>query len=163
MRFSALAVAVSAVALMACGGGDKANTADTGASAAAPAAGAPAAGEALAAAPVTGTMHEVKMLGDEKGYRYEPADLTVKQGDGIKFIMVSGAPHNVAFDPTIPEAGKAQLNANIPNKMGDLSSQMVMNPNEEIVISFAGVAPGAYPYHCTPHLPMNMKGTVTVQ
>jgi len=162
MRFSALAVAVSAVALMACGGGDKGGAADTAAATPDAAAGAPA-GEALAAAPVTGTMHEVKMLGDEKGYRYEPADLTVKQGDGIRFVMVSGAPHNVAFEPTIPEAGKAQLNANIPNKMGDLSSQMVMNPNEEIVISFAGVAPGTYPYHCTPHLAMNMKGTITVQ
>jgi plastocyanin len=31
------------------------------------------------------------------------------------------------------------------------------------VISFAGVAPGAYPYHCTPHIAMNMKGTITVQ
>ena len=164
MRFSALAVAVSAVALMACGGGDKTNVADTGASTATPdaSAGAPTAG-AVAALPITGTTHEVQMLGDEKGYRYEPAELTIKQGDGIKFIMVSGAPHNVAFDATIPEAGKAQLNANIPDKMGDMSSKMVMQPNEEILISFAGVAPGKYDFNCTPHLAMNMRGSVTVQ
>ena len=56
------------------------------------------------------------MIGDEKGYRFEPANITVKQGDGIKFTMVSGGPHNVAFDAAaIPAAGKDQLAANIPN------------------------------------------------
>jgi plastocyanin len=104
------------------------------------------------------------MLGDEKGYRFEPANITVKQGDAIKFTMVSGGPHNVAFDPAaIPAGGKDQLNANIPNQASELSSQMLMNANENVTISFAGVAPGAYNYHCTPHLAMNMKGVITVQ
>jgi plastocyanin len=138
-------------------------TASTSSSAAAGAAGA-AAGGAAAAQAATGTIHEVKMIGDEKGYRFEPANITVKQGDGVKFTMVSGGPHNVAFDPAaIPGAGKDQLNANIPNQASELSSQMLMNANENFTISFAGVAPGAYNYHCTPHLAMNMKGVVTVQ
>src|SRR4051812_38004346 len=47
--------------------------------AAAPAA-APAAG-AAAAAPATGKTVEVKMIGDVKGYRFEPANITVKAGD----------------------------------------------------------------------------------
>ena len=104
------------------------------------------------------------MVGDEKGYRFEPANITVKQGDGVKFTMVSGGPHNVAFDPaTIPAAGMPQLKSNMPNQMAELSSPMMMNPNESYTISFAGVAPGAYNYHCTPHLAMGMKGTITVQ
>jgi len=37
------------------------------------------------------------------------------------------------------------------------------NPNEKYVISFGGVKPGKYDFHCTPHLAMNMKGSVTVQ
>jgi plastocyanin len=129
-------------------------------SAAAPAA-TPSAG---AAAAITGTTHEVKMVGDEKGYRFEPADITIKAGDAIKFTMVSGGPHNVAFDPaTIPAAGKAQLDANMEQKMAELSSPLMMNAAESYTISFGGVAPGAYPYHCTPHLAMNMKGTITIQ
>jgi plastocyanin len=40
---------------------------------------------------------------------------------------------------------------------------MLLNPNEKITVSFAGVAPGAYNYNCTPHLAMGMKGVVTVQ
>ena len=116
-------------------------------------------------APITGQTHEVKMVGDDKGYRFEPADITVKAGDGIKFTMVSGGPHNVAFDPaTVPADVKSQLSANMgPNQMGELSGPLLSNANESYTISFANVKPGQYPYHCTPHLAMGMKGTITVQ
>ena len=84
------------------------------------------------------------MVGDEKGYRFEPADITVKQGDGIKFVMVSGGPHNIAFDPaTIPADVKPQLSANMPDQQGELSSPLYMNPGESYTISFANIKPGA--------------------
>jgi plastocyanin len=168
MRFHGIAVVISAIVLCACSGGGENQAADT-ATPAAPAvtdtAAAPAATTpAGAMAPITGQIHEVKMVGDDKGYRFEPADITVKQGDGIKFVMVSGGPHNVAFDPaTIPADVKPQLSANMPNQQGELSSPLFSNPNESYTISFANVKPGQYPYHCTPHLAMGMKGTITVQ
>ena len=165
MRFYGLALLAGAAVLGACGGGEK--PADTTVAAApatpAPATPAPAA-NALPKIAATGATVEVKMVGDDKGYRFEPADIKIKAGDAIKFIMVSGGPHNVAFDPTtVPAAGKAQLDANMDQKMAELSSPLMMNPNEAYVISFGGVAPGVYPFHCTPHLAMNMKGTITVQ
>lgn len=172
MRFYGIALAASAVVLGACAGGDK-SAGDTTAVAmdtAAPAASAPAATTTPAAAgtatmaPVTGTIHEVKMLGDAAGYRFEPANITVKAGDGIKFITVSGGPHNVAFDPaTIPADVQPQLDANIPEKMGQLSSALKMNAGESVTISFANIKPGKYPFHCTPHLALGMKGEITVQ
>ena len=168
MRFLGFAVVSSAIVLGACGGGgDK--TADSAATAApvdtaATAAATTPATATGAMAPITGTTHEVKMVGDDKGYRFEPADIKVKAGDGIKFTMISGGPHNVAFDPaTIPADVKPQLSANMPNQQGELSSPMFMNPNESYTISFANVKPGQYPYHCTPHLAMGMKGTITVE
>ena len=169
MRFYGLALLTSAAVVGACGGGEK-KAADTS-SASAPAAAttpaattpAPAAG-AVAKVPATGATHEVKMIGDEKGYRFEPADLTIKSGDAVKFVMVSGGPHSVSFDPAaVPADSKAQLDANMDNKMAELSSPTLMNPNEEYVISFGGVKPGKYDFHCTPHLAMGMKGSVTVQ
>lgn len=114
--------------------------------------------------PATGATHEIKMIGDDKGYRFEPATLTIKSGDAVTFTMVNGGPHNVSFDPsTTPADSKAQLDANMPQKMAELSSPLLMNPNESYTISFAGVKPGDYPFHCTPHLAMNMKGVITVQ
>ena len=172
MRLYGLVLIASASLLGACGGGEKGgNTTDTAASTAAaqPSAGAstaaaPATGGA-AAAPATGTTHEVKMLGDDKGYRFEPANITVKAGDAIKFVNVSGGPHNVAFDEaTVPADVKTQLDANMPGAhMGPLSGPLVSNPNEAYTVSFANIKPGTYDIHCTPHLAMGMKGKVTVQ
>ena len=174
MRFYAIALATSAVVLGACAGGDKgaADTSavkiDTAAPAAAavtpaPTTAAPAAG-AVAPAAITGTIHEVKMIGDAKGYKFDPANITIKAGDGIKFTVVGGGPHNVAFDPaTVPAAAQSQLDANIPTKMGQLSSTLLTNAGESVTISFANVAPGSYPFHCTPHLALGMKGVITVQ
>lgn len=175
MRFHGLALVASAIVLTACAGGDKSNGADTvgvgtdtSAAAATAATTTPAATTPTATgtmAPVTGATHEVKMIGDAKGYRFEPANITVKAGDAIKFSVVSGGPHNVAFDPaTIPADSKSQLDANMgTEKLGELSSGLKTNPGESITISFANIKPGKYPFHCTPHLAMGMKGEITVQ
>ncbi len=175
MRFIGLTLLASAVVLGACGGGDKTattTTADTTTKVVAPTTTTPTpttttptpATTGMAMKPATGKTVEVKMVGDAQGYRFEPAAITIKQGDAVKFIMVSGGPHNVAFDPNaIPAAGKDQLMANMPNQMQPLSSPFLTNPNENYAISFAGVAPGKYPFFCTPHMAMNMKGEITVQ
>jgi plastocyanin len=176
MRFHGFAVAVGVITLGACAGGEKkpadtthvavdtstsasttnsTTTTTTGGTGSA----------AVAPAPITGTIHEVKMIGDAKGYRFEPANFTVKAGDGAKFVVVSGGPHNVAFDPaTIPADVRSQLDANLgAEKMGELSSALKTNPGESITVSFGNIKPGQYPYHCTPHLALGMKGVITVQ
>ncbi len=130
------------------------------------AAGAAGAAGAAAAAPATGKTIEVKMLGDEKGYRFDPANITVKAGDAIKFTNVSGGPHNVGFDPAkIPPAVQPQLGANMPgdHSMGALEGPMLLQPNESYVISFAKIPAGEYDFHCTPHLALGMKGEIKVQ
>ena len=172
--FGFTAIAASALMLAACGGGEKA--ADTTAAATTPAAdttaaaataadstATPAAG-AVAAAPVTGTIHKVQMIGDAKGYRFEPSTITIKEGDGIEYTNVSGGPHDVAFDPAqIPAAIKPQLSANMPNQMSDLAGPLLVQPGATYTISFAKIPAGTYEAHCTPHLAMNMKQTITVQ
>ena len=107
MRFYGLALLASAAVLGACGGGEKKATDTTQ-------------GRSSGALLRSGRCRSggrrgrrrlrpparrttVKMIGDDKGYRFEPADITIKAGDAIKFVMVTGGPHNVAFDPaTIP-------------------------------------------------------------
>ena len=151
---------------LACGGADTSNTATTSDTAAAAAATTPAATPAAAGtmAPITGTTHEVRMVFENNEYKFVPANITVKAGDGIRWIMVSGAPHNVAFDPAaVPANAKSQLSANMPNQISELSSPMMINPNETYTISFANIPAGTYNYHCTPHLAMGMRGVITVQ
>ena len=186
MQFIGRALLASVFVLGACAGGDKnaaktdsstamsstttttttpAATTDSSAAATSSPAAAPAAG-AADAAPATGKTTEVKMEGDEKGYRFEPANITVKAGDAIKFTNVSGGPHNIGFDPAkVPAPVQAQLGANMPgdHSMGPLESPLLLQPNESYTISFAKIPPGTYDIHCTPHLALGMKGVVTVQ
>ena len=175
MRFYAYAFAASALVLGACGGGDNkaadssatatpAATDTTAASATTPPATSTTASGSATAAAITGKTVEVKMIGDAQGYRFDPANVTISKGDGVKFTMVSGGPHNVAFDPQgIPSGANAQLDANMSDKMAELSSNMKTNPGESVTVSFANLPAGTYNYHCTPHLAMGMKGTITVQ
>jgi plastocyanin len=169
MRFKVLAVATSAVAFVACGGEKKAEEpAATPAPAAAPAVDAPAAAPAaaagaVAAAPITGTTHTVNMIGDEKGYRFEPAAITIKAGDGIKFVDVKGGPHNVAIDPASAGASAAQLTANMPESTGELTGKMMVTDGEAWTMSFGKIAAGTYTAICTPHQAMNMIMKITVQ
>jgi plastocyanin len=179
MRFYGFAVAVGMLTLGACAGGEKkpgdtthvaVDTSSTSATTTTTTGGASstttgATGGAGTMAPITGTTKTVNMVGDAKGYRFEPANFTIKQGDGVKFVVVSGAPHNVAFDPaTIPADVRGQLDANMgTDKMGELSSNMKMNAGESVTVSFGKIKPGQYPYHCVPHLALNMKGVITVQ
>jgi plastocyanin len=162
MQFKSVALVASAIMFAACGGSETTPATDAAAPAAAEAA--PAAGTATMA-PATGTVHEIKMVGDDKGYRFEPANLTIKSGDAIKFIGVSGFPHNVAFVGTsLAPAVKSQLDANFGTaRMGELMSTMFVAPNEGFTLSFANIPAGSYEYNCTPHLAMNMKGVITVQ
>jgi len=169
MKCFMLRAFVSAVLLAACSRDKSKTGTDSAATASTPAAATASAStnatNSEAAAPISGQTIEVKMLQDTQGnYRFDPADITIKSGDGVKFTMVSGGPHNVAFDPTqIPAAAKAQLSANMQQQVSELSSPMMMNPNETYTISFGKMPPGQYTYHCTPHLALGMKGTITVQ
>ena len=171
MRFYGIALLASASVLGACGG-EKTATDTAAAHAAATASATPAAATpaatpaagAVAAAPATGKTVEIKMIGDATGYKFDPANVTIKKGDAVKFIMTSGGPHNVAFLNVTDPAAKAQIDANMSGaKMGEMSSPMLMQPNEGYTISFANVPAGKYDFTCTPHAAMNMKGQVTVQ
>lgn len=159
MRVLAVALLSGVVLLGACGGGE---TKDAATDTPTPAA-TPTPSGAVAAAPITGTIHVVNMVGDATGYRYEPATINAKPGDGIKFVMVSMGPHNVAFDPAvIPAEVKDQLFANMPNSQ-DGQSPILTDPNTDWTLSLGNIKPGKYPFYCTPHLAMNMKGEINIQ
>lgn len=147
-------LATGAMVLAACGGGEK--PADTAAAPAAPAATAPAA--------ATGATHTVNMEMQGSTYHFAPAELTVKAGDVVNFVNVSGGPHNVQFKgDSIPAGAAAVLDANMANRMGPLQGQMVMGPNEVYAVSFAGAPVGTYNFTCLPHAALGMHGKITVQ
>jgi plastocyanin len=106
----------------------------------------------------------VKMLLNAQGMRFDPANVTIDKGDVITFVNVSGGPHNVAFDAArVGASAKTPLSAAMPNQIMALTGPLISAPNGTYKISFANVPAGQYPYWCTPHLAMGMKGVITVR
>jgi|GEM_PF-675093 len=114
---------------------------------------------------VRGATHTVQMVMDNEGFRFDPSYITVPQGDGVRFVMVSGVPHNVAFDDRfIPRGSRAQLTANLA-VLGarDLASPVVTTIDSAFVVSTSGLPRGDYLFYCGPHRSLNMHGVITVR
>jgi plastocyanin len=110
------------------------------------------------------TTHVVRMVMNGESPRFEPATVTIRPGDRVRFVVASGAPHNVAFDPTkIPADVQRVLRAAMPDQMQPLSGKLLLAEGESYTISFAGVKPGRYEFFCMPHVGMQMKGTLVVR
>jgi plastocyanin len=116
------------------------------------------------AAPAKLATVTVKMIGDAKGYRFEPAEITVHAGDAVEFQNVVGGPHDVTFwADSIPAGAAAQLQANMPNTTGPLASPLFVTDGETYTISTAKLKPGTYRFYCMPHLALGMHGVLVVQ
>jgi plastocyanin len=115
-------------------------------------------------APATGATVSVKMIGDAKGYRFEPSTITVKAGDAVSFTNVAGGPHNITFwADSIPSGTAPQLQANMPNTTGPLTSPLFVTADQVYTISTAKLKPGTYKFYCMPHLALGMHGELVVQ
>lgn len=103
------------------------------------------------------------MIGDAKGYRFEPQHVTARAGDGVKFVVVSGAPHEIAFDlEAIRVEWRERLLLNMPNATNG-RSPLLVGENETWTVSLGGLGPGKYPFVSTPRLPQGMKGEIEIQ
>ena len=118
-----------ALGAVACGGERK--TAASQAEAATPPPAAPS--SAAVTAEPAGAIVEVKMTGNGTSQAaFEPNKLTIKAGSTVRFVNVSGGPHNVAFyGDSIPKGGLEALKKGMPNPMGDLTGPFVTQPNEK--------------------------------
>lgn len=106
----------------------------------------------------------VRMLGDGKGYRFAPASVTAHVGDVVRFVNVSGGPHNVVFyTDRIPAGAEETLQKNMGETDGPLSGPMISDPNAVYTVSLAGLRPGIYNYYCAPHQAMKMAGRIRVR
>lgn len=159
MRATSIAAGL-AIVLAACGGEKKAeNQPATSTPEQAPAA---APGEAAPAG--GGKTHDVNMVLEGSKYTYQPAELTIKVGDVVRFHNLSGGPHNVSFwGDSIPQGAADKLKAGMPDQMAPLEGPLLTEPNAIYQITFAGVPTGDYKFYCLPHLALGMKGKLTVQ
>jgi len=92
--------------------------------------------------------------------RFEPAEITIKVGETIRWINESPLPHTTTGDPeknpvkkTHPDYGQLPPDAE-PWDSG------LLNPGQSFAHTFT--TPGEYNYFCIPHILSGMRGLVTV-
>lgn len=108
--------------------------------------------------------HVVRMVMEGESARFDPATVTIRPGDRVRFVVASGAPHNVAFDPAkTPADMQRLLRAAMPDQMQPLSGKLLLAEGESYTITFTGAKPGRYEFYCLPHVGMQMKGTLVVR
>ena len=105
------------------------------------------------------TRHVVRMVGNG----FQPRELTIVRGDSVRFVLVSGGPHNAAFRDVTGEAA-ARLRARMgKDTLSDLSGPLLVITNEVYEIVFTDVPSGRYQYWCVPHIAGGMTGTIIVK
>jgi plastocyanin len=155
-------LAAMAVFAVGCGGGGEQPAAEEAAEMTAQ----PAA--EMTAAEGTGTVHEVEMMLTAEGqYVYAPAELTIKAGDTVRWLNVSGFPHNVAFyGDQIPEGAEDFLTGAYmadAAKIGPMAGRLMVQAGDTYEITFDGAPAGSYGYFCTPHEALGMVATLTIE
>ena len=76
---------------------------------------------------------------------FEPADLSVKKGDSVKFVATDLAHNSASIEGMIPEGAQPWVG--------------VMSKDIEVTLTEEGV----YVYQCTPHNMMAMVGVIKVE
>lgn len=113
-------------------------------------------------------VHEIRMIGDEGGYRVEPYTITIVRGDTVRFRMVSGGPHNVVFDTTgwsdaARLAMRGAMESTGRDLIGPFSSPIMFEQNDSLNFAFTSVPAGTYAYRCAPHTAMGEAGSIIVK
>ena len=88
---------------------------------------------------------EVKMGTDNGMLKFDPATVTIKEGDTIKWANNKMSPHNVVFENASDKSHK----------------NLVFSPGEGYESTFNEA--GEYSYYCEPHRGAGMVGKVVVQ
>ena len=87
----------------------------------------------------------VKMGTDGGMLKFEPATVTIKEGDTVKWENNKMSPHNVVFENAADKSHK----------------NLVFSPGEGYESTFNEA--GEYSYYCEPHRGAGMVGKVVVQ
>lgn len=113
---------------------------------------------ALQVAPAAAETYTVKMGTDKGLLQFEPASVTIKPGDTVKWVINKVPPHNAVFDDAqVPGGNKA-----IAKKLSH--DKLMFSPGENYETTFPDdTAPGTYTYYCQPHRGAGMAGKVIVE
>lgn len=104
------------------------------------------------------TVHTIRLTG-----RFDPAIIEAHAGDSLRFVNGMGGPHNIQFVvDSIPVSMRPLLERAMPgDKIGPLSSPLLIDNGEAYGFRIPDLEPGHYPFFCLPHM-ANMRGVLII-
>lgn len=108
------------------------------------------------------TLRVIRM-GGASGARFEPVETQAQAGDTLRFLNLGGF-HNVEFlADSISDSARRLLARAMPGeRIGPLSSPLLLEPQERYEITVPALPPGRYPFVCLPHAAGGMQGLLVV-
>jgi plastocyanin len=106
------------------------------------------------------------MTGDPaaRQYRFSPAEVTASAGDTLFFVVESGGPHALGFNPQgLPEAVRDAWNRAMPRKVADFRGPVLKGSQGYSVIVPSHVPAGRYTFFCLAHRAYDMRLIVEVK
>lgn len=100
----------------------------------------------MAVSPAAAETYTVKMGADNGMLAFQPANLTIKAGDTVKWVNNKLPPHNIIFE------GEAASKSH---------DKLLFSPGESYEVTFDKA--GTYSYYCAPHRGAGMAGKILVQ
>ncbi len=87
------------------------------------------------------------------GNAFRPDQIHVRVGDSLRFVNGTGGPHNVKFvDDSIAGPARALIDKAMGGeKIGPMSSPLLLDPGEVYAFVVPALSRGKYPLYCLPH------------
>lgn len=105
-----------------------------------------------------GDVHLVRMVQRGDRYAFEPAEIPIRNGDVVRFVMVGSQPESVAFELT--EVGPEMAEYVRANSLE--RGVLLTEPGQSYDVAFRDAPPGRYPFLSAPHAVQGMRGAVIV-
>jgi len=107
--------------------------------------------------------YTVEMKQDGSKFKYSPNKLTVKLGDKVIFVLVSGTPHTVTFEPKGVPGKSAKEKKELASSLSSKKNYGFLSEvGAKHTVEFKNTPIGEYNYFCIPHKAMGMKGKIIV-
>jgi plastocyanin len=105
-----------------------------------------------------GAVHLVRIVHQGDLYAFDPAEIVIRPGDVVRFIMAGSQPESVVFDPVEATAEAGDFVRGNTLHQGVLMT----DAGQTYDVVFSDAPPGRYPFRSLPHGEQGMQGVVTV-
>jgi plastocyanin len=110
-------------------------------------------------------VHQVKLIhaaGDL--FRFEPTRINARPGEVLDFVVESGGPYVVGFEPQdLSAADRELLNSAIPARSGELRGPVLAGPGSRFRVAVPNLSPGSYRFASLTHLAYRMGGVLVIR